>query len=143
MSIILRLYEKKDFTGLQALLDTTYGSTIERDVFEREYITDNRNVLVAVDSDFGNVVGSTFVELQQDYVRPSKIAYITYVAVDEAYRKRGVGKQLIQKVEELCEEWNCSAIELTSANFRVGAHEFYKRLGFTVKQTTVFIKEME
>lgn len=143
MSILLRLYEKKDFTGLQALLNTTYGSTIERDVFEREYITDNRNVLVAVDSDFGNVVGSTFVELQQDYVRPNRIAYITYVAVDETYRKKGIGKQLIQKVEELCEEWNCSAIELTSANFRVGAHEFYKRLGFTVKQTTVFIKEME
>ena len=143
MSILLRLYEKKDFTGLQALLNTTYGSTIERDVFEREYITDNRNVLVAIDSDFGNVVGSTFVELQQDYVRPNRIAYITYVAVDETYRKKGIGKQLIQKVEELCEEWKCSAIELTSANFRVGAHEFYKRLGFTVKQTTVFIKEME
>lgn len=143
MSIALRLYEKSDFPGLLALLNATYGSTIERDVFEREYITEERNVLVAVDSDLGTVVGSTFVEVQRDYVRPSRIAYITYVEVDEAYRKRGIGKQLVQKVEELCEEWNCSAIELTSANFRVGAHEFYKRLGFTVKQTTVFIKEMD
>lgn len=143
MGIVLRLYEKNDFPGLLALLNTTYGSTIERDVLEREYITDDRNVLVAIDSDLGNVIGSTFVEIQQDYVRPSRIAYITYVAVDETYRKRGIGKLLIKKVEELCGEWNCSAIELTSANFRVGAHEFYKKLGFTVKQTTVFIKEIE
>ena len=42
---------------------------------------------------------------------------------------------------EFANEKKCSAVELTSANFREGAHAFYKALGFTIKNTTVFIKE--
>ena len=38
-----------------------------------------------------------------------------------------------QNIDEVNKE--CSSIELTSANFRVHAHQLYKSLGFTVKDT--------
>ena len=75
-------------------------------------------------------------------MRPSRILYITYVAVDENYRKHGIGRKLLSKVEKICKERACSAIELTSADFRTDARAFYNKLGFTKKKTTLFIKEI-
>ena len=141
MGLQIREYQKTDYTELLLLLNVVYNSTITQEVLEKQYISASRSILVAV-NDGGHVVGCTFVEIQEDFVRPSRIAYITYVAVDENCRKQGIGKNLLAAVEMICKSRNCSAIELTSANFRIGAHEFYKSLGYTKKATTVFIKEL-
>ena len=137
----IREYQKRDYTELLSLLDAAYNSTITQEVLEKEYISSTRSILVAV-NESDHVVGCTFVEIQEDYVRPNRIAYVTYVAVDENCRRQGIGKKLLAAVEMICKIRNCSAIELTSADFRVGAHEFYKSLGYTKKATTVFIKEL-
>lgn len=56
--------------------------------------------------------------------------------------KQSIGKMLLSKAEEMCLEQGCFAIELTSANFRTGAHAFCERLGYTVKQTNQYIQEI-
>ena len=142
MELRIRDYQKSDYNELIILLNTVYNSNITQEVLEKNYISTSRSILIAVNED-GHVIGCTFVEIQEDYVRPSRIAYVTYVAVDEKCRKQGIGKKLLAAVEMICKSRNCSAIELTSADFRVGAHEFYKSLGYTKKATTVFIKEID
>lgn len=141
MDIKIRDYEQSDYKGLISLLSEVYGSKIEQPILESVYITSSRSIIVALDES-ENVVGCTFVEIQEDFVRPSRIAYVTYVAVDERFRKQGIGRKLLLAVEDICKRCNCSAIELTSANFRIGAHAFYESLGYSKKKTTVFIKEM-
>jgi len=141
MEITVRYYKSGDYNMLISLLSKVYGSHIDRDKLEDEYISDKRSILVAVTEE-EILVGCTFVEVQEDFVRPSRILYITYVAVDENYRRHGIGRKLFDKVETLCIDHACSAIELTSADYRTEAHEFYNRLGFTKKKTTVFIKEI-
>lgn len=141
MEFRIRDYQKSDYAELIILLNTVYDSCISQEVLEEYYISASRSILIAV-NESGHVVGCTFVEIQEDYVRPSRIAYVTYVAVDEKCRKQGIGKKLLAAVEMICKSRNCSAIELTSADFRIGAHEFYKSFGYTKKATTVFIKEL-
>ena len=141
MNITIRDYWSSDYAGLFALLHRVYASEISQPVLEQRYLTASRSILVAVDEQ-DHVVGSTFVEIQEDFVRPSRVAYVTYVAVDDTCRKQGIGRKLMQTVEDLCKTQNCSAIELTSADFRTGAHAFYASLGFTHKKTTYFIKEI-
>ncbi len=142
MELKIREYQKRDYTELLSLLDTAYNSTIKQEVLEKEYISSTRSILVAV-NESDHVVGCTFVEIQEDYVRPSRIAYVTYVAVDENCRRQGIGRKLLHSVVDMCKERECSAIELTSANHRTGAHAFYESLGYTKKKTTVFIKEID
>ena len=141
MSIIVREYHTSDYSGLIALLGKVYGAKTPQDVLEKQYLTASRSILVAAD-ERGEIVGSTFVEIQEDFIRPGRVAFVTYVAVDEQCRKQGIGRKLMLSAEEIGKANNCSAIELTSADFRVGAHAFYASLGFTKKKTTVFIREL-
>lgn len=141
MDIIIREYQNTDYSGLIVLLHDVYNSDIKQDVLEEKYLSSSRFILVAVNA-LKQIVGCAFVELQEDYVRPCKIAYVTYVAVDSKVRKQGIGKKLLMSVEQKCRDNGCSAIELTSADFRIGAHAFYSSIGFTHKKTTVFIKEI-
>ena len=141
MDLLIRGYTPTDYYDLSRLLAKVYGSHIGKDTLEEKYITDEREILVAtIDGD--KIAGCVFTEVQEDFIRPRRIMYVTYVAVDEAYRKLGIGRKLIDRVETLCTENVCSAIELTSADFRTDAHIFYEAIGFSKKNTTVFIKEL-
>lgn len=140
MQIEIREYQSSDYPELVTLLQKVYGSTIDKNILEGNYISDCRSIIVAVTED--SLVGCAFEEVQVDFVRPSKVLYVTYVAVDENYRKHGIGRKLFERVENIAKENTCSSIELTSADFRTGAHAFYNSLGFTKKKTTLFIKEI-
>ena len=141
MEIQIRYYKQSDYNMLIRILRDVYGSTIDQAILESVYISEKRSIIVAVTEE-EQLVGCTFLEVQEDYIRPSRTLYITYVAVDKKYRENGIGRKLICKVEEICKDEGCSAIELTSADFRIEAHAFYKKLGFTKKKTTLFIKEI-
>jgi len=141
MEITIRDYKSTDYNDLMMLLKKVYDSTIDQITLEEKYITDHRGIMVAVTSD-NVLVGSAFTEIQQDYVRTRRIIYVTYVAVDENYRKHGIGRKLFETIEDLCHKTHSSAVEFTSADYRIGAHEFYEKLGYAKKKTTHFIKEI-
>ena len=141
--IRVREYRSEDYAGLLHILNKVYDSTIKEAVLEGNYINSNRWILLAEKTEDKQIIGCVFIERQTDYVRPSQILYITYLAVDESYRGQGVGKMLMYYVEGVCKELKCSAVEFTSADFRIEAHAFYNKIGYTNKKTTHFIKEIE
>lgn len=53
------------------------------------------------------------------------------VIVTEKCRGRGVGRALLDALDELALENGCSYAILVSSGFRAGAHAFYQKLGFT------------
>lgn len=132
-------YSSNLYSQLYAILKKNYNSTISREILEKYYTGDNKYIFLAVYED--NVLGCAFLEIKEDYIRPYKYGYISYVAVDERYRKQGIGSGLVKHLISYAKEMSCSTVELTSANYRVNAHAFYKTLGFEKKKTTVFIKE--
>lgn len=52
------------------------------------------------------------------------------IAVDPAFQSMGIGKKLLEAVENRARERNASGIRLTSGEKRKGAHEFYEKLGY-------------
>ena len=140
--IVIREYKSEDFEGLYLLLNDVYGSTIEQKILVEKYTKGNKSIIVAEDNDIGRIVGNAFIEKQIDYVRPDQILYVTYLAVEESYRGKNIGKRLMQYIEEYCRESGCSAVEFTSADYRTGAHAFYFAIGYKRKKTTHFIKQI-
>lgn len=55
---------------------------------------------------------------------------LEYLVVDEAHRKQGIGRQLVEFVIRLCREKQCTRLILLSGADRQDAHRFYERLGF-------------
>lgn len=55
---------------------------------------------------------------------------ITALVVDERYRKHGVGRELLKYAESAARREGAARIELTTAEHRTEAHEFYRRCGY-------------
>lgn len=127
--------------GLLVLLHDVYGSEITKETLEEKYISDSKKIMIAVEGD--SVLGCSFIEERFDFIRPEHTLFITYVAVSSNHRKKGIGRMLFNSIFQFAKDNDCSAIELTSANYREEAHAFYKALGFTEKKTTIFIKETD
>ncbi len=69
---------------------------------------------------------------------------ILALAVDPAYQGRGLGRQLLSAVEDWAKEDGCAGIRLNSGFERTGAHEFYRRCGYTVRKgQKQFVKYFE
>jgi len=83
----------------------------------------------------GKVVGMAgvctgiFFEHDGSYVR------IVAFVVDSGYRRKGIGKKLIQAVESWAKEQGAIAIALNSGNReeRKAAHQFYSSMGYEAK----------
>ena len=65
-----------------------------------------------------------------------------WVGTHPDYRHMGIGTKLFEKIEEIARENNCELIYFTSKSDNVGAHAFYKRLGYDMNAEKAFIKEL-
>lgn len=91
-----------------------------------------------ITSDSDKVVGwiHAFIALR---IESNPFIEIGGLVVDEAYRGKGIGKALINKVKDWCAEKNILTLRLRSNTKRTDAHQFYQRFGFTeIKEQKVF-----
>ena len=139
--VMIRQYRKEDFPGLIKLLGDVYDSRVSQDTLEEKYLGEDKLIFVAEAE--GSIAGCAFLEICRDFIREYTYGYVTYVAVDSSLRKLGIGSKIFDAMESEARATGCTAIELTSANYREDAHAFYDALGFTIKKTTVFIKELD
>ena len=56
------------------------------------------------------------------------------LVVHEQYRKKNIGKMLIEKTKQWCKEKNCERLRLKCNVIRKEAHKFYEHLGFIEKK---------
>jgi GNAT superfamily N-acetyltransferase len=79
----------------------------------------------------GEVIGT----LQLTYTpsisfRGGKRATVESVRVDEKYRGKGIGRELMLYAIARAKEEGCISMQLTTNNDREDAHRFYRNLGF-------------
>lgn len=141
-NIEIRIYKKEDYQDTISILKEGYESKITQVVLEKEYIGEDKNILVAEDTDELKVVGCIFWKVEEDYVRPGRKLYLEYLVVANEYRRKGIAHLLYKELEKICKKKKCTSIEFTSANFRTGAHALYKSMDYTIKDTSIFIKEI-
>lgn len=79
----------------------------------------------------GQVVGCVSLHAIPYLERTGRWLRIESLVVDERARGTGAGRALIQAAEQVAREWTCIAIEVTSSRARIGAHAFYRSLGFS------------
>lgn len=65
-----------------------------------------------------------------DVIYAPHMKNIMGVAVLKEYKKQGIGKALLAKVEEWAKETGASGIRLVSGSKRMDAHSFYRNCGY-------------
>jgi len=81
----------------------------------------------------GTIAGVVSAHASPLLSRDTRICRITAMVVASHAHGRGVGRTLVERVEQEARRWNCDRIEVTSSDHRDGAHAFYARLGYEIK----------
>lgn len=133
MDIVIRGIESKDYTSVTAIWRDVLGflSVTDETVIKtyEQMKGDSRYKTFVADVN-GAVVGfaTTVESLAVDY--PNGYMKVNGLAVLPAFQHCGIGKMLMERVEELAGERNVSMIGLASGFQRTDAHEFYEHLGY-------------
>jgi GNAT superfamily N-acetyltransferase len=150
-SVVVRPPRREDAKGLAraaADLAQQYAEAWLEDAVERPQGEDSVWLVAEVD---GEAVGEAQAQLSEPAanaaVQPQldvgrRRVYLNYLAVQAAYRNRGIGGRLLEAVEEWAREQGAELIS-TDTNLRsnVGAVEFYERHGYE-KQSVVLRKPL-
>jgi len=130
MDLTIRDARAADADDIARLLDqlgypSAAGAVAAR--LERLAIVGDRVVAAELE---GHVVGLAHLHVTPALERDRPAAKIGALVVDEAHRGRGVGRALVEAVEEEARTRGCELLFLTTAVSRDEAHVFYERLGF-------------
>ncbi|AUB41847.1 Ribosomal protein S18 acetylase RimI and related acetyltransferases [Nostoc flagelliforme CCNUN1] len=79
-----------------------------------------------------------------DYIVISTPAIILGLVVDKDYRHSGIGRFLMQQIEQWASLTGCDSVLLRSNIKRQEAHSFYEKIGYTnIKQSVTFYKKLQ
>ena len=126
---ILELYREMAITTSQVELDR--GSSLDdyRQVFAEIRAMPGYELLVAEDE--GAVVGTMVLLIVPNLSHGAlPWALVENMVVDRRYRRRGLGRLLMDYAIARAKEAGCYKIQLSSNKRRKEAHKFYRSLGF-------------
>ena len=130
----IKHFEEQYLQSLNELLEEAF------DVSMSGKLSKDDIQLIAVSNEV--VIGHLLLHYSIDPIRNQKFYFVEYVCVRSTYQNQGIASKLFQYVFQLCQDKNISYLELTSNPSRVAAHHLYHKLGFRVRETTVFRKEI-
>ncbi len=132
-NITIRRAKTSDIPTILLLMDQLGYPTSENTLRIRfQKFTENRGYGVAVACLEDEVVGWIAWSKSELFILDKTRFFIEGLVVDEHKRGLGIGKQLMQFVENIAHEFSPSVVDLTSGIRRAkdGSHEFYKNLGY-------------
>ena len=93
---------------------------------DRLRVVGDRVVVAEVD---GQVVGLAHLQVTPAIERERPAGKIGALVVDEAHRGSGVGRALVQALEDEARRRGCALLYLTTSEHRDDAHAFYEQVG--------------
>ncbi|HSH72511.1 MAG TPA: GNAT family N-acetyltransferase [Methylophilaceae bacterium] len=95
----------------------------------REIFASGARLLIAIESE--QVLGVALWRLIENTAEGQRL-YVDDLVTDEAQRSKGIGKLLLQRLEQQAQDSGCSALTLDSGVQRASAHHFYFREGMHI-----------
>lgn len=130
--MLIRGARESDYVELMVLYNDFVGedrySKYDNDSF-KEVLKSPANYILVVEED-GKLIGFATLSVRRLVRYPRPIAELDELYVVETFRGKGIGKQLIAKIEEIAKEKNCYRVYIGSANRFETAHKFYQTLGY-------------
>lgn len=126
----IREARESDAGAIAGLLDELgYPNTPEFVLRKLGALGGGENPVFVAEAD-GEVVGFVSLHVMPVFHEEPLYCRVTAVAVAEAWRRRGVGRCLMEHAEAVARGAGCGRIELTSNERRTWAHAFYVSLGY-------------
>ncbi|SYX82992.1 GNAT family N-acetyltransferase [Paenibacillus alvei] len=143
--ITIRSIKENELLALSQLYQELMGLQTNQSKLEQVYRTIQHNeqyiILGAFDEE--QLVGSLMGIICHDLVGDCKpFMVIENVIVSPVVRRQGVGKKLMQEIENMARQRDCYYIIFVSGEQRKEAHQFYERLGFKDEKVEGYRKHL-
>jgi len=144
MELLIRSAEINDSESITELSNQLGYETKNEDIQNRLYKilkTADNCVYVAIER--GKIVGwiHGFYSLR---VESEFFVEIGGLVVSENHRKKGIGKNLVNKITKWSESKNCGKIRVRCNVIRKESHQFYENIGFKInKVQKIFNKKLK
>jgi GNAT superfamily N-acetyltransferase len=100
---------------------------------------ENENIKYFLAKDNDKIIGSCYIIIIPNLTFNGKsIGYIENVITDEKYRRKGIGKKIMEMAINYAKEENCYKVVLQSGIKRTTAHKFYEAIGFNAETKKAF-----
>lgn len=128
----IRNAKQSDYEELMLLYNLFVGedrySEYDNDSFEK-VLNSPQNFLFVAEED-KKLIGFATFSIRHVVRYPKPIAELDELFVSEEYRKHGVGKQLMEIVEQQAKKHNCYRVYIESHYQHEAGHKFYENLGY-------------
>ena len=102
-------------------------------------IIKKQNIKYFVAKNNGKIIASCYICIIPNLTRSGKsIGFIENVITDKEYRRKGIGKNIMENAINYAKTQNCYKVILQSGNKRTEAHKFYELLGFDGESKKAF-----
>ncbi len=122
-----RAADAEAIVDLIADLGHSMTAALARERIDRLPRSDCPQLVATVD---GQVIGLCGLHIMVAVHRPRPVGRLTILEVSEEFRGQGIGRALVAAAEKRLRDAGCGMIEVTSNERLVGAHDFYRHLGF-------------
>ncbi len=145
MNVSFRLLQLEDIEEVIKLCNKVFEENTNVDDAKRIFneTKDDYNQIYIVGLVNEKIVGHMKITIIPTmYEDMGTYAILNHVCVDEEYRRHNIATKMLEYAEKICKEHGCINMELWSKNFRIPAHECYKKYGFKVIDAGFFSKEI-
>ena len=132
-SVIIRNAQGKDFNSIFLLLSQLWpDKKLDKTTLKKIYASLlNSNHEEAFCAEINEqIVGFCTLSIRDSLWQRGSMGHICELIVDETFRGKKIGTNLIKKASSIAKKRGCKKIELDSAFHRKKAHNFYKKIGF-------------
>lgn len=138
----VRLAKPSDARELKALNDALQRLECSSVDYIEEFIGKNRHEIIIVAEFEGKLIGFCCGQKFMSMCDEHDYAEITEIFVHPDYRRNGVGKQLIEYMNNEFKKIGVSRVQLMSGKTNETAHEFYRSVGFNGRWRMYFEKDV-
>ena len=142
--MIIRELNSIDLPKLADLYEQFWGdkSDVPKMELQLEFIKREKMHIILVCEEQGQVVGSVMgIVCRELYGDCRPFMVVENMIVDKTYRRSGIGQALLQELERMAKERNCTQMILVTEKDREDACGFYEAYGFS-KNTTGYKKKL-
>lgn len=145
MALTIRPAVAADSSGITVLLGQLGYPAAADDVAARvDLWLDEPNSALLVATVSGAVAGVAALHALLMLDHAARRGRLVALVVDDAVRRQGIGRALLDAAEHAARELGCRDMEITSSRHRTAAHAFYTRLGYTdiCTQSARFVRDL-